>query len=185
MTIQAVAVLQTICRDEFERDWNGWEKPFEFIQGYPWDEEERPPIKEITVDLAGKSYVFPSADVVAVIKHWEEVFRYEVEDEEDEDGGSFNWSADSEEQTEEKVWAKVNEYFFGQLDNADEAIAVLDHRFSYVVKGFEELVAMCNMIGERQPELRPVMAEKLQAAYDKVMQQVEEWGSHSSSQSDV
>lgn len=176
MTIQAVAVLQTIARDEFERDWNGWEEPFEFLQGYPWDEEEHPPVKEITVDLAGKSYVFPSADVVAVIQEWEEYFRYEVEnEEEDEDEGTFNWSADSEEQTEEKVWAKVNEYFFRQLDNADEAAAVIDNRCNYVVKGFEELVAMFNMIGERQPDLRPVLAEKLQAAHDEVTAHFQQW----------
>jgi hypothetical protein len=177
MTIEAVAVLQTIARDEFERDWNGFEDPLEFLNGQPWD-DGHPPVKEIIVELGGKSYVFPSADVAAVIQQWEEFFRYEVEneeDEEDEDEGTFNWSADSEEQTEEKIWAKVHEYWFGQLDNADEATAVLDNRLDYMVRGFQELVAYCDMIGERIPELKPVMVEKLQAAHDEVMQHLQEW----------
>lgn len=176
MTIQAVAALQTICRSEFERDWNGFEdEPLTFIEGDPYSEPPTPPIKEITVELGGKVYVFPSADVVAIIEYSQEIARSEAEEEIEEidEDVRYDYRFDYDEVLAEKTEAKLHEFWSSQLDGEEEVLAVIEHRLHYVVEGFKELVAYFNMIGERIPELRPVLAEKLQAAHDEMVAQLQ------------
>lgn len=170
MTIEAVAVLQTIVRDEFERDWSGSED-FDWIDGEPWNDPPVPPVKEIIVELEGKSYVFPSQALVKEIQEWEEYFRYEVEEEQSEE----DWHFRMDEEADEKVWERLNKHFFDQLDTAEEALAAIQFRMDYVVKGLEELVAMYNMIGERIPALQPVMLEKLLEAQAEMTKMFQEW----------
>lgn len=178
MTIQAVAILQTIARAEFERDWNGFEDdPYGFIEGTEWTDPPAPPVKEIVVEVAGKSYVFPAEAVVATIQHWEEIFRDEAHEEVEEldEDERYSYTFDEGEVISEKIESKLQAHFFAQLDSAEEALAALENRLDYMVKGFKELVAYTEMIGERQPALRPVLAERLQTVYDYVTAYFQEW----------
>lgn len=181
MTVAAVAVLQTIARNEFERDCHDSED-FDWIQGRDWDDPPVPAVKEIIVELEGKNYVFPAAAVVEEIKGWEEYFRWELEsenEEEEEEEEPTSWHIGpgyrSEEQIEEEIWERVHKHFFAQIDTEEEALAAFQARLDYFLKHFEELVAFFNMIVERQPDLRPHMLETLEMAQKAVQDTLQRW----------
>jgi hypothetical protein len=170
MTIQAVAVLQTMIRDEFERDWNGFDEPFSFLDGSPWDDPPKPPIPEIVVDLAGKSYVFPAKDIVEVIQSDLESFRYEIEEAQDaaQDPEDWHFTANwlDDDQIAEMAWDRTITHWSRQLDNIEETMAAIEFRGDYLVKSFQELVATLEMVSERMPELAPHCAQKLQEVWE-------------------
>lgn len=143
MTIEAVAVLQTLARDEFEESWYGAED-FSWVTG------------DIEVELGGKTYVLGGRAVVEAIEDSMEGARWEAEEEADEAD-----SYPSEDEISEKILEKVNAFWFDQLDSLEEHVAVFDSHLNWVVKGFGELVAYFDMVGERVPELQPILAAKL------------------------
>lgn len=176
MTIEAVAMLQTIARDEFERDWNGFDEPFQFIEGAEWNDPPNPPVEKIIVELDGKRYAYRAEAVVHVLKQWHESFQYDVQEEQNERQGEedWDWTKDlTEEQMEEEAWEKLIKHWTDQLDSAEESLAALQTRLDYVVEGWKELVAYSDMIVRRMPEAEPLITEKLQAAYDEAMEHLQ------------
>jgi hypothetical protein len=171
MSTTAVIVLNTLVRDEFEREWHGFDEPLDFLQGdYT---EENPPIEKLEAKVGDKTYSFDANKVREVIEHRREKIEYEVQDEADErsvledDEISFQWQYDSakwwrsEEGIEAKVEERVEAYWQSKLEGLDEWLAVTDCRGHYMVETTKEFMTWMEMLMERQPALIPHIQEKI------------------------
>lgn len=163
MTATAVVVLGALARDEFERDWHGFEEPFSFLDG---DGEDQEPVNEFTTVIDGVPYSLPARQVAEVLIGQLANFRDEVEEEQQQEE---NFSYLSDEEIDERARALLDQYWVDQLDNLAEHLAVIDVKAHWVVEAWKALVATFAMIGERMPELKPVLAEKLQHLCDDLV----------------
>jgi hypothetical protein len=176
MSTTAVIMCNTLARDEFERDWHGYEEFLEFLEGNEFLEPPLPPVEHLEATIGGVQMRFNAGKVKEVLLHRQELIRYEVEEEvternelEDDDDFSVSgwfhkqqtqwWS--SEEGIEAKIQERLEAYWHDQLEGEDEWMAVIDCHGHYAVEATKEFVAYMDMIMERQPATRPYILEKM------------------------
>lgn len=164
MTAAAVVVLNAIARDEYERDWHGWDEPFSFIDG---DGMEAEAVAEFRAELEGETYTLPAREVAELVIGQLSELRQDVDEEAEAEEGRplLGYLTDEEidEEARQRLWA----YWSEQLEGEAELMAVFDTRLHYLLEGWKALVADFAMIGQRIPELRPVLEEKLEQAYEE------------------
>jgi hypothetical protein len=186
MSTAAVIVLNTLARDEFEREWHGFEDPLSFLNG---DYIDQPPIETLECVVDGKTYVFNAADVAGVITATRQGIEWEVEAEAEELAGEEDYEPnpsflfrgewhqyeDAEAAIEAKIEEKLTEHWMSQIETAEETLATLDCRLYYMGEATKELVAYMEMIMGRVPELRPAILEKLNEVREYLNTMFAEW----------
>ncbi len=168
----AVVILNAIARDEYERDWNGFDEPFSFIDG---DGEERGPVTQFSAEVDGVTTMLAAREVASVATQQLQRLREEIDDEELEEEAdqrpSFSYRTDEEKDDEarERQW----QYWTDQLVTEAEYMAVWETRLHHLLEGWKALVADFTMIGDRIPALKPVLAERLQETYDAFVSMIQ------------
>jgi hypothetical protein len=179
MSTTAVMVLNTLARDEFERDWNGYEERLDFLQG-DLGIGEVPRIEVLSCVIGGKEYSFPALMIKTLIEGaYEEISDeveesyYDTDDDAEETVWAFTWGRDPEEEIAEKTYTREMAYWTGQLEGLDETMSVLDCRLHYLGEGTKEFVAYMEMLIERQPALETHIREKMAEVHEEMLARLE------------
>lgn len=172
MTAAAVIVLNAIARDEHERDWHGWDEPFSFIDG---DGLEAPAVTEFSAEVDGAVCTLAAREVAELVIGQLSELRQDVDEEQQELEGrplsAYLTDDEMDEEARQRLWA----YWSEQLEGEAEVLAVFHTRLHYLLEGWKALVADFTMIGDRIPELRPVLAQKLEQAYEEFVGKLKDW----------
>jgi len=172
-------ILNTLARDEYERDWGGYEEPLDFLRG-DFGIGEVPRIEVLECVVGGKEYSFPALMIKTLIEgarqeiqdEVEEAY-YDTDDDAEETVWAFRWGRDPDEEIAEKVSEREMAYWTEQLEGLDETMSVLDCRLHYLGEGTKEFVAYMEMLIERQPALEEHIRAKLAEVQEEMLKRLE------------